>query len=283
MERIQPIQSLPDRRDPHGGRGYPPTPEAEGDEDVIDIRGLLHTIWRGKWIVAVCVLFAAVLGSLLTTQQPAVYRATAKVMFDSARANVQAGEDVVGSALQGGLQNQIEILRSTSLIVRVIDELGLQDDPRFNPALRPPPERWVDDWPVPPEVEDLLITVGLVAPPAPPPDPTVMTERLERVIVQNVLRGLQLRPVPDSQVIEIGYVAGDPRLAARIVNTVAEQYIVDQLEGKLETFRSATTWLTDRVSPAAGAGRDGRGRCAGGAGPHRRGRGAPASTPSASS
>jgi len=29
---------------------------------------------------------------------------------------------------------------------------------------------------------------------------------------------------------------------------MADQYIVDQLEAKLETTRSATTWLSDRVA-----------------------------------
>lgn len=247
MERIQPIPNLPD---PYYGARVNQAPETEEEGGQFDIRAFLQTLWRGKWIIAICVLFAIVVGYLTSSQQPPVYRASAKVMFDIPRANVEVGREVVDrTSLAGsGLQNQIEILRSTSLTERVVDELRLDRDPRFNPALRPPPEPWTAKYPIPPEVEDLLVTIGLVSIPGPPPDPEVMTDRRRRVIVQNVQNGLRLQPIPNSQVIEIGYVTGDPDLAARIVNAFADQYIVDQLEGKLETFRSATEWLTDRVA-----------------------------------
>jgi len=249
------IRPVPDAPDPREG-GYPPAglprPPAEEDAGQLDVRALIVKLWQGKWIIAICILMAGVFGALSSTQQPLLYRAAAKVMFEIPRANVDAGEEVVSSTLaRGPLQNQIEILRSTALIQRVVEDLDLTQHPAFNPALRPPPEpTWRDRVSLPPEIQDLMITVGLKdppAPPAPPPDPEVVKEQLTRVIVERLRGGIGLRPIEGSQVLEISYVHGDRRLAADIVNSVAEQYIVDQLESKLDTFRSATSWLTERV------------------------------------
>lgn len=257
MERIQPISGFPKPGDGYGAViAHGQDVETDADEREIDIRGLLMTVWRGKWIIAICVLISAVIGFLATTQQAPVYRASAKVMFDTPRANVDAGEAVVDSTLntRGALQNQIEILRSTSLIKRVVDDLNLLQNPTFNPSLRPPPpDTWKDKLTLPPEITDLLQDMGIMEPPPPPPVDTPASRaaaaaRMERIVISNVLRGLALVPVDYSEVIEIGFTSSNPRLSAAVVNSVANQYIVDQLEGKLETFRSATQWLTDRVA-----------------------------------
>lgn len=235
--------------------GYALSPTEPDDFDDVDIRKLLLTLWRGKWILIICLLFGATFGYLATTQQPTEYRASGKVLFESSLANIDAGEQLVDSTVfrQGGLSTQTEILRSTTLMRRVVDELNLDRNPTFNPALRPPPEpTWWEQLALRDLLDQFLIEMELQKPPAPPPADTPETRaaavlRLERQIVQNVLSGLELRPIPDSLVIEISYVTGDPKLAAAIVNSVSQQYIVDQLEGKLETFDSATQWLTERV------------------------------------
>ena len=245
----------------YGGYGFqiggPPASPLGPDEaeDEIDIRALLVKLWQGKWIIIVSVLCAAILGALNTSQQPLLYRATAKVMFDVQRANVEAGEAVVvqDTVAGGRLQNQVEVLRSTALIQRVVDDLNLIKNPAFNPTLLPPPEpSWWDGLSLPPEIEDILIGIGLRVPPTPSdisadPDPDWINARINRQIVELLRGGIGLRPIEGSQVLEISYVAESPDQAARIVNSVAEQYIVDQLEVKLDTFRSATTWLTERV------------------------------------
>lgn len=244
--------------DPYAGAGYgagaPPQAASSGETE-FDPRKLVGTLWRGRWIILICVVIGGIIGFLTTTQQPVRYQASAKVLFDAGGANVQAGQDVVDSIVSNryGLNSQIEILRSASLIQRVVDDLGLDRNPRFNPSLRPPPEpTWRDTIAIGPRFNALMIDLGLRSAPPPPPPETperiaAREERLKRVVIRNVLAGLQLRPVPDTLVLEIIYTSDNPRLSANIANSIAEQYIVDQLEGKLETFRSATQWLTNRV------------------------------------
>ncbi|MEM1146093.1 MAG: Wzz/FepE/Etk N-terminal domain-containing protein, partial [Pseudomonadota bacterium] len=170
-------------------------PNGDEDDDVIDIRGLLARLWRGKWIVVVCLLFGGVFGFLTSTQYEPVFRAGAKVMFD------QPGSDILdlGGAPavpfnQDALQDQIEILRSTNLVEKVVEELSLDRNPEFNPTLRPDEitliDRVRDVVTVPEWAWEMLRDFGLIEPPAPPraaPDPSEIADFERRLVVQNVL------------------------------------------------------------------------------------------------
>lgn len=220
----------------------------------VDIRGLLATIWRGKYIIAVCTLIAVVLAFLVISQLEPKYKATAKVMFDLQKTNVVDLQQVLVDQefSKDTLQNQIEILRSTNLIERVVDELALNEIPEFNPALRvareTPLDRIRNVLSVPPEIKELMMDVGIKSPPPPPLDSVEAARRERLTVIENVQEGLTLRPVRGSRVIEISFTSTNRSNSARIVNVIADQYIVDQLEAKLQTTRSATDWLTTRVS-----------------------------------
>jgi len=103
----------------------------QDDGDVIDLRGLISTVWRGKWIIAICAFIAAVLAVLAVSQFEPKYKASAKVMFDIQKANVVDLQQVLVDQefTRDTLQNEIEVLRSTNLIERVIGELKLDRNP----------------------------------------------------------------------------------------------------------------------------------------------------------
>ena len=230
-----------------------PPPAYEADDDTIDLRSLFTTLWRGKWIVVICTIIASVFGFLAVSQMEPTYRASAKVMFDIQQTNVVNIEEVLVNQQfdASALEDQVEVLRSTNLIERVIEELRLDQNPEFNPVLRIPEPTILDRIneivAIPPEVTDLAMNIGLISPPPPEPDPIEAARRERLEVINNVLSGLSLQPVGRSRVIQISYVSDNPRTAAQVVNTIAEQYIVDQLEAKLEATRAATSWLSTRV------------------------------------
>ncbi|MFK7880682.1 GumC family protein [Roseobacter sp.] len=226
---------------------------ASDDDDRIDLRTLFTTLWRGKWIVMITTLIAIVLGVLVVSQMEPTYRASAKVMFDIQQTNVVNIQEVLVDQQfdASKLEDQIEVLRSTKLIERVIEELALDEDPEFNPSLRVHEptilERIGLSVAMPPELTDFAMNVGLIAPPPPTPEASELARQERLQVINNVLEGIELTPVGRSRVIEISFVSDHPRTAARVVNTIAEQYIVDQLEAKLEATRAATSWLSARV------------------------------------
>jgi succinoglycan biosynthesis transport protein ExoP len=152
------------------------------------------------------------------------------------------------------LQDQIEILRSTNLAEAVVEELRLDQNPEFNPRLRPPVvtvmDRVREFVTVPEWARDSLRDLGIMEPPSaggPPPDPEEVAALERRIVTEALLARLAIRPVPDSRVIEIGVLSENPRTAAIVANAFAEQYIFDQLEARLDATRTATGWLSGRV------------------------------------
>ncbi len=227
---------------------------SEAAEAIVDLRGILLTIWHRKWIIVICAFISAVLAMLVVAQFEPRYKASAKVMFDIQKTNVVDLQQVLVDQefSKDTLQNEIEVLRSTKLIQRVIADLDLAKNPEFNPNLVPPRETALDrlraTFSMPPEIVRFMRSTGLKQPLPPPPDEVEAKRRELLSIVGNVQNGLALAPVRGSRVIRISFTASDPRVAARIVNSMADQYIVDQLDAKLDTARAATDWLSDRVA-----------------------------------
>ena len=220
-----------------------PPPLREVEEDGIRLRELGLTLWRGRWtILAVAFLFtaAALLGVLRMGDR---YLATASVMFGTPKMNLADLQEVLVDPGFGKdtLQNEIEVLRSTSLIGRVIEELDLAADPEFNPTLRVEgagPSEW------------LRAALRSFSASEAPTDATRRALRERLTVLAQVRKNLTLAPVEGARVIEIGFVASDPDIAAEVVNTIADQYLVDQLVSRSRTTKSAIEWLSGRVEEA---------------------------------
>jgi polysaccharide biosynthesis transport protein len=204
----------------------------------VDIRSLFTTIWSGRWTIILVTACATVLGFLATMNIEPTYKASAKVMFDPQLREIAAGGRVP-SAVSGedGIQNEIQVLRSTSLMNRVIEELKLYEIAEFNPAIEQSGLSLLETTFrsfFPEEEEDVI------------PEPEI-PDLQQRIVAMNVAKGLQLTPIPSSRVIEISFVSFDRGISALVANAFAEQYIHDQLEVRLSTTRAATDWLSGRV------------------------------------
>ena len=53
--------------------------------------------------------------------------------------------------------------------------------------------------------------------------------------------------VAQTYVLDISYTAGNPNLAAKMANALADAYIDDQLDAKYQNTRRANKWLQDRI------------------------------------
>jgi len=230
-------------------------PPPDTDDGNLDITALFLTLWRGKWIIAICALMLGTIAFLFVSRVEPTYRASAKVMFDIQQSNIIDLQEVLTEQTydSGKLEDEIQVLRSSSLIARVVDSSNLVSIPEFNPTLRTPPpslgDRLRNVVTLPPEIADLLTKFGLYAAPeeTSPVGAAVTEERIRRNAIKKVLQGIRLTPIGRSRVIEISFISNSPTTAAAIVNNIAEQYIVDQLEAKLEATRAATSWLSSRV------------------------------------
>jgi succinoglycan biosynthesis transport protein ExoP len=140
------------------------------------------------------------------------------------------------------IESEVETLRSRTLLLKVIDKLGLRSDPEYVG---------------PTEMQKLFVNLGLARAPAQPPAATPAQAaplggqpRPDWVlaIVQSKLRVGRVR---NTLVMSIEYTSTSPAKAMRIANAIADTYIEAQLEAKQEAQRRATAMLSERVATLA--------------------------------
>ena len=77
-------------------------------------------------------------------------------------------------------------------------------------------------------------------------DGEMLTPDQERVVA-NFMGRVSISPVRKTKLVNIGYESADPVLAARVSNTIGEEYIQSYLDAKLELTTTASSWLTERL------------------------------------
>ena len=125
----------------------------------------------------------------------------------------------------GGIETQLQILKSDTLALSVINNLHLADDPEFGGS---------------------RAMFGLFSGLFHSNDKSSSTD-LPRDALASFKQRLSASRVGMSFVIEISFISNKPERAAQISNAIVEAYINDQLEAKYEITRRANEWLQGRL------------------------------------
>lgn len=218
-------------------------PTSTHDDDVIDLGALLSTIWRGKWFIAFVTILAVFAGGYYAYKVAVpMYRSTSVVMLQTQEQQIVDLQSVM-SGMTGDsseVNSEVEVLRSRGLMGKVVDRLDLTKDPEFNGKLQPP--TLVDEAKA--QVKALLgLTEEEIVY---PPDEAAKRER--DAVILNLLKAVSIRNVPLSLVFQVTVETESAEKSALIADTIAELYVLNQLEVKFEATEQATTWLTERVS-----------------------------------
>src|SRR6056297_1816904 len=211
----------------------------QDDSDEIDLSALLGTIWRGKGLIALCFVGAVVLGGYYAFGiATPLYTAKSTVILEAQEQSVAGLESVVGglSTDSSEVNSELEVLRARGLIGKVVDKLNLVSDPEFNNALRDP--------------GTLAVVKGWVQSVLPLGDTgEIVLENRERdAVVSTLLEKMTVTNVRNSLVFDITVETESPTNSALIADTIADLYILDQIEVKFDKTEQATAWLSDRVA-----------------------------------
>jgi succinoglycan biosynthesis transport protein ExoP len=206
-------------------------------DERLNLGVLLSVLWRGKLRILLCVAMISGLGALYAFRIAVpTYVATTSIVLDTRSAQILDVEGVL-SGLSGDatdVNTQVQILRSHSLLGRVVDALSLETVPDFNDDLRTPliPQAW-RDWIMP-----LQEASGGVSTP----------QATRQMAVDALFDRLNVRNIPQSLVFQITVETEDSGLSASISDTLADIYIRDQQDVKLDATRQATEWLGARLT-----------------------------------
>jgi capsular exopolysaccharide synthesis family protein len=222
----------------------------------------LQLLWFRKKLIIAITVFVSVIGYIQVNEIKNIYSATSTMMINVPDPQVVDIETVLSAKNSyGDVSTEIEVLRSRMLAAKVIERLGLLNDPEFNPWLREPEESFFDfmrylnpkTWiPAPwkQAVKEALgmETVRAVSAPLSEQEAEELLQQRKVSIATSILLGkINVQAIDYGDVINITVSSLNPKMAARIANDIPEAYIVDQLEAKFEATEKANAWLTERL------------------------------------
>lgn len=211
---------------------------------VIEPRDIIAFFRRRYLTLAITTLVSVAVGLIIFSQITPRYEATSTVLLDNARSQVVDIDAVMVGVGTGESEAsaQTAILKSRAIAVRVADRLNLWDDPKFNlnvATLSAPSSLNPLNW------------FGGSDDEAGPEDDLLRQDRMDalsrQVVVESIRSRMTVAANRTTQTIDISFESDDPARAAEIVNTIADEYVLDQLEAKYEATRNAATWLSGRL------------------------------------
>ncbi len=211
-------------------------PEPEGDE--LDLRELWGVIVKRRWTIftfALIVMAAVVIASFLMTP---IYRASLTLQIDREDIKIVNIEAVAPAESTGSgqdyYQTQYELLKSRSLALRVVNQLGLADLPPPPPSLIAQFKEWLVSWlPATREADGAREQLS-------------ENDRIER-IVSDFLHNLTIEPVRNSRLVKLYYNSPEPQRAAAILNALVKNYINMSMERRFDASTYARNFLQERL------------------------------------
>ncbi len=223
--------------------------QENADIGVLDLRHLL-TVFRRRFSIFTAV--AAIILALVivvTFQLTPRFSASTELIIDPRQEQVIDLNQVLSGLTPDTavVESEVQIIKSRSLAGKVIDELDLTRDPEFNPALvqlkgfslwKQNTSAWVGNL-----FSALLPDDG---------NKISLSEEERQLKVKNkavsiLLDRLSVRRSGLTYVIALKFESEVPGKAARIANTIADKYLVDQLEAKFDATKRANEWLEERL------------------------------------
>ena len=238
-----------------------PAPAASRRE--FDLSQFFSILLRNKMLIIGVIVIGTLLSIFLVQRMTPLYVAEASLVLQRQQINVggRSAESVVQGLTPDFFTNETEaeIIRSRSLALKVVEQLDLTDNPEYNPMLTEPEKGLI---------ESVLSGLGISGAEEVVPDSlqaslgidgeegaggtVALTKAQEdqlvrEFMVEEFLEHLTVEAGGTSLVIDLSYISPDPELSALAANTVADMYILEQLNAKYEATERANRWLADRV------------------------------------
>ena len=219
---------------------------SEENATQISLSDYLQSLWLRRKLFASTIVFILLISILTIVQLVPRYTATTQLLVGINAAKVVDIEQVLSGSMSGdsAVIGEIEVIKSRDLARKVINTLSLDHYAEFNPALKVPGFLSTLN-PVNLLPEGLLESLALKK--VDTGNEEDQKEAKDTQLINVFLSKLTVTQVKRSQVITIAYESENPKLAAKIANTIADKYILGQLQAKFDATKKATDWLNDQL------------------------------------
>jgi len=225
------------------------------------LRDYWRSVRKHLWLVIGIVVLVSGVTAMYMARQPDIYESLARVQVDSETANNPALGALKGNPIflnnpsqdPTYFNTQIQILTSAGLLGRVAKTLDLEHNQAF---LHPQLTQNLSFW------ESLKRLVGLSKSKSQPKEPEGYVLRPSSALsnddvaetnhlqpyVEMLQSQLSAKQLSDTRIIEVRFKHQDPEIAEKINNTIADTFVVSNLERKTETTNSAGDFLQRRIA-----------------------------------
>ncbi|MGH9744580.1 MAG: GumC family protein [Candidatus Acidiferrales bacterium] len=173
---------------------------------------------KHQWLILTFLLTVVTVVTIASFKMKPVYQAAARVEVDRESQNVLPFQGPNSydefMDMENYLETQTKILQSETLALQTIKAMDLGRYPEFGGV-----------------ANTLAWTHGALSQKRP-------------AILSAFLGRLNVKRVPNSRLIEVGFEAEDPQLAAQIVNSHLQSYIEQNFRSKYDATTQASNWLS---------------------------------------
>jgi polysaccharide biosynthesis transport protein len=203
--------------------------------------GLAHGLWRHRIIiVTIAMLFMVLTGLYVATRKPMYTSEGALVIGVQKLAipGVEALSTPTGDVAV--IRSEMGVLASRTLLREVASALHLDQNPEFNPLLRPKDDSLLARLDPRPFLHRLL---------APGPSRPVDRQAYVSAAVEATLeKNLSLINNEKDYVITVRYMSEDPAVSAAVLNTLMDKYLAQYSQLKVSAAEEANTALNSRAA-----------------------------------
>jgi capsular exopolysaccharide synthesis family protein len=239
--------------------GQPGAPSAAGSgraaggaphtiESEVHLLDRLAVLYRYRTI-ATAVFVLTTLGVMIqgyTSIQ--IYRAQARLLIEDERSTaipgVTSSENTFYEDPEPYYQTQYKILQGRDLIRRVVAKLHIENVPEFNGTAPPPPTPLT-------LLKDLQSRIlGFAGGPKAQAveGPRSDESKDESAFVSAFAGGVEVEQVRGSHLVDVFFKSRDPQFAALGANALAEEYVNQNLETKLQTTQNMIDFLDKEIA-----------------------------------
>ena len=213
--------------------------EDTDNNELIDLGHYLGIIKRYSLRILLLAIAFTVLVTILVMKMTPLYTSSTTLLIEAEKANVVSIEEVYGidTKRKDYMATQFEVLKSRQIAEKTVESLSLYDNADFMPE----------------ENETSFVSaLAEMFPFLPQKEKVELTEeqkvaKLKRKATHLLMSATDVSLLKGTQLVRISVTTEKPSLSALIANTIAEVYIENYLQAKLDMTAKATSFLTDSI------------------------------------
>ena len=226
-------------KDSYSATTYP-NPGNVGGEIVFTV--LCGALWQSRWLILVFAALSVVIAHYYVSRVAVpLYPATATVALQEDKSEVISDIEsiMLGRPItKMGINTELEVLRSRDFVGQLVDKLDLVSQPVFNQNLR---QQSLFSRLKTQLLRQFGATLKVQ-------QSVPNSDQVRSNVISSVLDTISVSNIRNTLVIKISVTTTDAARSVLMANTLAELYIENQIQVKLEALASATEFLSSRTS-----------------------------------